>query len=82
MRFKITELAFVQRFWSNIEKPHVNRDMLKLSKFTSFTVFLDLVNRYFSFSEFFVVREPSVLKKCQVRLTLLLLKMSRVEKNF
>ena len=60
MRFKITEFAFVQRFWSTIEKTYVNRDMLQLLKFTSFTVFLDLVNRYISLSKFFVVRNLSI----------------------
>ena len=74
MHFKITELAFVQHFWSNIEKPHVNRNMVKLSKFTSFTVFGAVVNRYISFSELFAVRDLSVstdiyVFMCSMKLT-------------
>ena len=60
MRIKISEFAFVQRFWSQFEKSSVNHDMLQLSKFTSFTIFLDLVNRYISLSKCFVVHDPSV----------------------
>ena len=74
MRFKISESAFVKRFWSPTENTSVNRDMLQLSKFTSFTVFLDLVNRYISLSEFFVVRDLSVIEfSCHIILHFFLL---------
>ena len=59
MRIQISEFAFVQRFWSQFDKTSVNRDMLQLSKFTLFTIFLDLVNHYLSLSKFFVVRNLS-----------------------
>ena len=61
MHFKICEFAFVQRFWSPIENTSVNRKMLQISKFTSFTVFWDVVNRYILLSEFVVFCDPSVL---------------------
>ena len=60
MGFKIIEFAFVQRFWSKIEKSSVNPYMLQISKIISFTMKLDLVDRDFSLSEFFVVRDLSV----------------------
>ena len=60
MHFKICKFAFVQRFWSPIENTSVNRKMLQISKFTSFTVFWDVINRYILLSELFAVRDLSV----------------------
>ena len=60
MGVQIIEYAFVNRFWSKIEKSSVNPYMLQISKIISFTMKLDLVDRDFSLSEFFVVRDLSV----------------------
>ena len=60
MRFKIIESAFVLRFWPNIEFPFANYIVVKLSNICSFTVFWSIDNRFFSLSEFFVVRDLGV----------------------
>ena len=53
-------MDLVDHFMSNFEKTLVNPDMQQKSKFTLLTIFLDLVDRVFSISEFIVVRDLSV----------------------
>ena len=61
MRFKIAELNVVLRFLQNVEFPLVIRYIVKLSEILSLYVFWVFVIEYFSLSEFFVVRDLSVV---------------------
>ena len=59
---KTIEIAFTNRFLPIIElsvgKRYIQQNSLK----PSFTIFLAFVDRYFSLSELFVVRDPGVIE--------------------
>ena len=54
-------MDLVDCFWSRSEKTVVNPKMHQKSKITLLTDFLDVVNRVFSLSELFAVRDLSVV---------------------